>query len=362
MRDGRHRRTGYVELLDAPQLLRFRRHRQAAFGLHVGDHQHVRAVAIALEPVGHVLAQHRRRERPERLAELDLQVHLGLHLGRARVADDGPTAQGPRAEFHAALHQADDLLGRESRCHFVGEHRAIDPSRHPAALGDGVSNLRLAELRPEIGTGHSIRILWAWGPGDLGAWALGRMGGTLPGAGSLRADARLAEMTMPEAECDAEGATGITGRGLTPHVLERPFTQDAAVADTIKRHTTSQAQITHPGFLVRERGHLEHHLFGDLLDRARQVHLALRQPALRLAGRAAEQLLHPRPGHGQSVGVGEELLVHPQTAIVLDVDDVVLDRLHVLGLAVGRQAHDLVLTGVDAEAGEVGERGIQQAE
>ena len=36
--------------------------------------------------------------------------------------------------------------------------------------------------------------------------------------------------------------------------------------------------------------------------------------------------------------------------------------LHVLRLAVGRQAHDLVLAGVDLEPGVVGEGGVEQPE
>ena len=107
---------------------------------------------------------------------------------------------------------------------------------------------------------------------------------------------------------------------------------------------------------MREGGHLQHHLFGDLLNRPRQVHLALGQPALGLAGRTAEDLFHLRAGHRQPVGVGKVLLVHPQAAIVLDLDDVVLDGLDEGGLAVRREAHHLVLARVHLEAGEIRER------
>ena len=66
--------------------------------------------------------------------------------------------------------------------------------------------------------------------------------------------------------------------------------------------------------------------------------------------------------HRQPVRIREVLQVHPQAAIVADLEQVVLDGLDVLRLAVRRQAHHLVLAGVHPEAGEVGERRIQQAE
>ena len=167
---------------------------------------------------------------------------------------------------------------------------------------------------------------------------------------------------MPDAHRRAERAAGVTRGGLNPHLFERAFTQDAAVADTIERHAAGQAQVTHPGLLVREAGHLQHHLFGDLLDRPRQVHLPLREARLRLARRSANQRLELAAGHGQTVRVGEVFLVHPQAPIVANLDEVLFDQVDVLRLAIRRQAHHLVFAGVDPETGEVGERRIQQAQ
>ena len=45
----------------------------------------------AAPPLGHVLAQDRRGERPERLAPLDLEVEDVFHVGTARVAEDAAT-------------------------------------------------------------------------------------------------------------------------------------------------------------------------------------------------------------------------------------------------------------------------------
>ncbi len=97
------------------------------------------------------------------------------------------------------------------------------------------------------------------------------------------------------------------------------------------------------------------------IDRARSISRCV-SVDLGLPRRAAEQRLDLRAGHRQAVRVGEVLLVHPQAAIVADLDEVVLDGLDVLRLAVRREAHHLVFAGVHLEAGEVGECGIQQAE
>ncbi len=166
---------------------------------------------------------------------------------------------------------------------------------------------------------------------------------------------------MPQAERHADGAPGVAGRRLNPHLLERSFPQDAAVADAVERNAAGQAQVAQTGLAMREAGHLQHHLLGDHLDRPRDVHFALRHPRLGLARGPAEQPLELRPGHRQAVGVGEVLLVHPQAAVVTDVDEVILDGLDVPGFAVRRESHQLVFARVHLEAGEVGERGIQES-
>src|SRR3712207_7098936 len=58
-----------------------------------------------------------RRERPERLAVLDLQVHRRLHRGRAGVADDRAVAERARAELHPAREQTDRKSTRLNSSH-----------------------------------------------------------------------------------------------------------------------------------------------------------------------------------------------------------------------------------------------------
>tara|TARA_B100000315_G_scaffold241890_1_gene263214 strand:+ start:5488 stop:5829 length:342 start_codon:yes stop_codon:yes gene_type:complete len=106
-------RTRDVQLLDAPEVLLVGAHRAPPVGRDARDEQHVGRVDAQLEPVGHVLAQNARCERPEALAILDLEVHHRLHLRRTRVTDDAASAEGSGAELHPALMQADDLAGGE---------------------------------------------------------------------------------------------------------------------------------------------------------------------------------------------------------------------------------------------------------
>src|SRR5262245_30253251 len=110
--DVRHRRdrgARHVELLDAEQRLLLLGHRDALVLGDVRHQQHVRALAVELEILRDVFRQHRGRERPERLAVLDLEVERLLHARRARVAEDRARAERARAELHAALEPAERL-------------------------------------------------------------------------------------------------------------------------------------------------------------------------------------------------------------------------------------------------------------
>jgi hypothetical protein len=94
---------------------------------------------------------------------------------------------------------------------------------------------------------------------------------------------------------------------------------------------------------VREGRHLEHRLFGDVLNRARKIHFALRQTALGLARRTAEQTLERLSSHGQAVRVLEVLLIHPQAAVVSQLDEMFFDQRDVLRLRSAREPHHFVL-------------------
>ena len=106
-----------VEPLDAPQLLLSGRVRDPPLLPQRRHQEHVRAVGIELEIVGHPISKDRRCEGAERLPKLDLQIHGGLHRGISRVADDAPRAERPGPELHPPVEPADDLARRE----LVGE-------------------------------------------------------------------------------------------------------------------------------------------------------------------------------------------------------------------------------------------------
>src|ERR1019366_9559600 len=78
VRRGRNVRTRNVQLVDAEQRLLLGGHCPAPALDHPRRDEHVRAVAVQLEPVGNILPQHRRREGPERLAKFHFQIQLRL--------------------------------------------------------------------------------------------------------------------------------------------------------------------------------------------------------------------------------------------------------------------------------------------
>ncbi len=112
----------------------------------------------------------------------------------------------------------------------------------------------------------------------------------------------------------------------------------------------------------RGAGHPQDDLLGHLLDRPGQVHLPAGEVRLGRPRRAAEHVVEAAVGHAQRGQVAEVLPVDRERAVVVEVDQVVEDGVHVAGLAVGGEAHQLVLAGVDPEAAVVGERGVEQAE
>ena len=71
--------------------------------------------------------------------------------------------------------------------------------------------------------------------------------------------------------------------------------------------------------------------------------MLLRQQLLGAACGAAEQRVEAVVRHPQSRAVVEVLLVEPEAAVFLEVDQVLEDDVGVPRLAVGRESHDLVL-------------------
>ena len=177
--------------------------------------------------------------------------------------------------------------------------------------------------------------------------------------------ARLVEQLVPDEQRRAERAAGVAGGRLDPDVLERPLAQDAAVADAVERDAAGQARgSSRPVSLVHVARHAQHDLFGHLLDRRGEVHLALRErrlglrAAARRTARRTSPLVIVRP-----VAVVEVVACpcrnEPSSFRSIRLLE---DALDVARLAVRREAHQLVLAAVDLEAGEVGERRVEQPE
>ena len=118
-------------------------------------------------------------------------------------------------------------------------------SKASARLCQELLDLLVGELGSEISTLHCIA--WLAVPAD----------GYLP---------RLLEVAMPDELRDTERAAGIAGGRLNPDLLERPFAQQAAVADAVERDAARHAQRLGAGFLLRGPGHAEHDLFAHDLD------------------------------------------------------------------------------------------------
>jgi hypothetical protein len=87
-----------------------------------------------------------------------------------------------------------------------------------------------------------------------------------------------------------------------------------------------------------------------------------RQRGLFVARRQAEQLVELLVRHRQAGAIVEIRHVEPERSVGLEVDQVVADQARKPRLPIGRKAHQLVLAGIDPEAGVIRERRIEQSE
>ncbi len=169
-------------------------------------------------------------------------------------------------------------------------------------------------------------------------------------------------MSVPDELGDTQRTTGVARGRLDPQPLEGPLAQQPAVGDAVQRHAAGQAEVLEAGLAVHGARHAHDDLLADHLDRAGQIHIPLSYLGLRDPRRAAEQAVERAVGHRQPGEVVEVLLIQPERAILLKVNQLFQDEIHVLGLAVRRETHHLVLAGVDLEPGVVGERRVEQPE
>ena len=281
-----------------------------------------------------VLAQHAGSKGPEALPELDLEVHDRLHLRRPGVANDAARPQGPRAELHPAVEPAHRLLLRHGLSDVLQQLRLVAKIMVTGpGLVEKLLDLARGILRPQEAA-------------HLCILAVGRP--------------RLVQQLVPDEQGSPQGAAGIASGRLNPDVLERSFTQQPAVGDAVQRHAARHHEVLHPSLAVQLAPYAQHDLLGHFLDTGRQVHVPLLQPGVWLARRSPEEVVEPLIGHGQALAVVEVVHVQPETAVRLEVDEVLVDRVLVDRLAIGSQAHQLVLAAVHTEAAVVRESRVEQ--
>ena len=200
-------------------------------GTHVGDEQHVRRLdaGFDVEVLARLVVEHRGREGPERLPVLDLEVHDRLHGGRARIADDRTVSERAGPELHPPLQEPDDVAVGDRGGDALGARRAGEALVRKAALVEPRRHLVAAEARTEVGALHPI------------VHSIGL--------------ARVVEDLVPSVQRRADGAAGVTGRGLDPDPLERPLAQQHAVGDAVQRDATRETRIALSGGFGRGARH-----------------------------------------------------------------------------------------------------------
>src|SRR3954447_13175206 len=80
----------------------------------------------------------------------------------------------------------------------------------------------------------------------------------------------------------------------------------------------------------------------DRLHAGGQIGVMLRQLRFRLAGRTTEQPVKPSVSQPRTVAQREIVGIEVKTAVRLDVDEMLFDRIGVDGLAIGRKSHQFV--------------------
>src|SRR5262249_33087146 len=103
------------------------------------------------EPVGDVLAQYRRRKRPETFAVLDLEVERFLHGWRPWIAKDRSGAERARSELHASLEPANRLTGSECLSGGINQNIVLANGEFRAHSVQPTLDFGLIESWAEIG-------------------------------------------------------------------------------------------------------------------------------------------------------------------------------------------------------------------
>ena len=106
----------------------------------------------------------------------------------------------------------------------------------------------------------------------------------------------------------------------------------------------------------------QHDLVCDRLNARCEIHIALRQFRLGMSRWTAKKAVKAAVRHREAFAVAEVPHVQTKRTVFLQIHERPQNQISVLGLAVGRQAHQLVLAGIHLKAGVVREGRIEQSE
>src|SRR5579875_882972 len=144
---------------------------------------------------------------------------------------------------------------------------------------------------------------------------------------------------VPSGECGAERAAGVARGRLHPDIAENLLSQELAVGDAVERDAARKTEIFDIQFAPGGTREPAYDFFGHLLDRRRKVHLTLGQRGFRLTRRAAEKIMKFRPSHGQTGCIVKIVYVEPESAVGLQVQQMVEYLAGVPGRTIRREAH-----------------------
>src|SRR5215470_18734975 len=87
---------------------------------------------------------------------LDARVEQVLHVGEARMRNDGAIPQSPRPPHHAALKPPDDATSSDVTGNLVEELIAFQPPRAEMSILQSGTDAGFGESRPEIRVLHDV--------------------------------------------------------------------------------------------------------------------------------------------------------------------------------------------------------------
>src|SRR5262245_26142748 len=183
---------------------------------NISHQQHVRTGFIELKPISYILVEHRGCKGTERLAVLNLEVKPLLHVGSARIAEDGAGSERPRAKFHPSLKPTDRLLVYKG-IDGCFEETVVVHCLVPRTSGTQAAlYLALAKFRAEKAPRHAVEaIVWP---------------------------ARPMQIEMIGCECRSHGPASIARRRLDPQPVDLPRAPYLSICHTIQCHSPSKTQ------------------------------------------------------------------------------------------------------------------------